>query len=252
MQRRCYTVPHGFTLIELLVVIAIITIVVGLLLPSLSHAKARAREAGCISNLRQQGIALTSFVSEHHVYPLFACSGETKIKYPEHGSSWFTVLAPTSMSSKGFEGSLRCPSAKKPAEFQDAYASYGYNSDGLIGRSGGKPLGLGGTAAEELFVPPVPESEVADPAEMIAIGDGFVGWGTVIRDGLTKIGRDAGVQDILRSSARSRKRHDGAAMVLFCDGHVSPMKLSLLFSDSSEAALKLWNRYGKAHNERLL
>jgi prepilin-type N-terminal cleavage/methylation domain-containing protein/prepilin-type processing-associated H-X9-DG protein len=251
IQLRSCTVSQGFTLLELLVVIIVIAILLSLLLPALSHAKARAKETGCVSNLHQQGLALASFVSEHHVYPLFMCSGETRKKYPEHGSSWFTVLAPASMSSHGFEGILRCPSGKKPATFPDAYPSYGYNSDGLIGRSGGKPFGLGGTGAEEVFAPPVPESEIANPAGMVAIGDGFVGWDNIIRDGLAKIGRDAGVTDVLNSSERARKRHNGKAIVLFCDGHVSAVKLSVLFTDRSETALKLWNRDGKAHMERL-
>lgn len=59
-------VPPAFTLIELLVVIALISVLAGLLLPTLGRAKASGRGTACISNLRQIGLALQMYAGEHN------------------------------------------------------------------------------------------------------------------------------------------------------------------------------------------
>jgi prepilin-type N-terminal cleavage/methylation domain-containing protein len=58
----------GFTLIELLVVIAIIAILAAMLLPALAAAKAKAHRATCISNLKQQGLALSLYIDDNSGY----------------------------------------------------------------------------------------------------------------------------------------------------------------------------------------
>jgi prepilin-type N-terminal cleavage/methylation domain-containing protein len=54
----------AFTLLELLVVIAIITILAGLLLPTLSRSKQHSQGIQCVNNLRQMQVAWTLYADD--------------------------------------------------------------------------------------------------------------------------------------------------------------------------------------------
>lgn len=59
----------AFTLIEVLVVIAIISILMGILLPSLIKAREASRRVKCMSNLRQIGYGFLNYNYEWKVFP---------------------------------------------------------------------------------------------------------------------------------------------------------------------------------------
>ncbi len=58
----------GFTLVELLVVIAIIAILAALLMPAMGRARDKAREAACVSNIRQIYVFCNLYGQDNNMY----------------------------------------------------------------------------------------------------------------------------------------------------------------------------------------
>lgn len=72
-----------FTIIELLVVIGVIALLAALLMPVLAKSRERAKQASCINNLKQIGLALITYRNENddkdvpwtsHLFPSYIAS----------------------------------------------------------------------------------------------------------------------------------------------------------------------------------
>src|SRR5215472_3509526 len=69
---------RAFTIIELLVVLAIIAVLAAIILPIWNRGCKGGSNVPCMSNLRQIGISMMMYSSDHNIYPSALGGGPVK------------------------------------------------------------------------------------------------------------------------------------------------------------------------------
>jgi len=212
-DRAAMPVRRRFTLVELLVVIAILAILAGLLLPVLSSSRDRARQAQCISNIRDLTLMHLLYVDSSGGYfcPAWDASFDSWESSANHrGPGILARLVPDSSASSGrvFE----CPSAKSSLYTNLAWTARhaGYGMNYL--------LSFDGPSSSPPNYRPCRITQVKRPTKLVVLADAacFLA-GTD--------GRPAPTAFLYNpSSGRGGYadfRHSGACVVSFADGHAA-------------------------------
>jgi prepilin-type N-terminal cleavage/methylation domain-containing protein/prepilin-type processing-associated H-X9-DG protein len=148
----------GFTLIELLVVIAVIAILAAILFPVFARARERARQVGCLSNLRQLSTGLQLYTQDWDETLL----PSTNYAAPEADTSrlWPTALAPYLRQP----GLHTCPSAAVRGLTTD-WPTRGLSSLSYNGVTGFDPDG------KEAPASPAARAILDEPARTVLFAD---------------------------------------------------------------------------------
>ncbi len=219
----------GFTLIELLVVVAIIAVLVAILLPALSRARNVAQATACMSNERQISLGWEMYLMDWN--------DNVPWSYDQQhggGPSWMASLMPylsmhlnnpgQSQYSQKVHGTFICPGydGEIPQNANIAAVScYAANTVAAVA-----VCGIFDWAHSQSYYCPAPPpiSKQQAPEKTFAFMDSFSHAWYLVCPGFITAFTYPTEEGVYWAPIRKFYRHLGACNIVYCDGHVEPLK----------------------------
>lgn len=160
---------RAFTLVELLVVMALLAMLAGLLFPVAAAARDKARQASCLSNVRQISLAQSLYIADwDDALPhWWEYDGGKAAAAAWGGCTFWTEYFQPYLSSRGV---LRCPSFSWGPDGPDAGEKL---ADYSLLTWGGGGTGTAADPAWRWAGPPMMLSQVARPSETFNLSEGY-------------------------------------------------------------------------------
>ncbi len=118
---------QGFSLWELLIAVALVAVLAGILLPAIHTASRHTRAAACANNLRQLGVAFTTYAADHNGFLPDEPATEENPKGT--GLQWDAQLGPIlslNNAERGTKTVFYCPESEKCTDTHFG-RNYAYN-----------------------------------------------------------------------------------------------------------------------------
>lgn len=198
---------RAFTLIELLVVVAIITVLIGILLPTLKNAREQGKLVACAANIRQLAMSMETYADSNAGFYLAVMDSVTGARLINSPSEVLKDYMAADDKSRVW----RCPADSGAGVWSPTYLGDPVNYRSYA--ANGYVIGMSAMCKR---------TRVVSPARTLSFNESWVGFAAARVEGFLV----DNIWDQVSRSGDSAVFHmdKNLSNYAFCDGHVERLK----------------------------